>query len=248
MRKPDPASVASRTAARVVRGGPDRLWTYRDFADLNAPTTAVAAALSRLARAGGLRRIRRGVYYRPGTTAFGETRPTPDATLAASLRRQGVRGVAAGLEAWRHLGLTTQVNAAPLVATSRRLRLAPVAGYRVRTTTRPGTDWKRRNERAVLDALRSLRRIPDATPEVVLVRLLLLLRSKRLDVPALLKMTSGEPPRVRALLGALLEEAGTRIVPPTELEELRGSLNPLTTYRIPEAVGRLKSAAAWNLR
>lgn len=248
MRRPDPSSSTSRLAARIARGGPDRLWTYRDFADLKAPTTAIAAALSRLARVGAIRRLRRGVYYRPGTTAFGETRPTPHAALEATLRRRGVRGVATGLEAWRRLGLTTQVAAVPLVATARRLRLSPVAGHRVRTTTRPDTNWKKWTERAVLDALRALRRIPDATPSSVMDRVLSLLKGRELDVPALLTMARGEPPRVRALLGALLEEAGPRVASKASLEELRRTLNPLSSYRIPEAAARLNAAETWGIR
>lgn len=248
MRRPDPSSIASRLAARITRGGVDRLWIYRDFTDLKVPTTAIAAALSRLTRTGTIRRLRRGVYYRPGTTAFGETRPSPAGALEATLRRRGVRAAGTGLEAWRRLGLTTQVTSVPFLATSRRLRLSPVIGHRVRIMTRPDTHWKKPNERAVLDALRALRRIPDATPGSVIDRVLALLKGRELDVPALLTMARGEPPRVRALLGTLLEEAGPRVVPKASLNELRGSLNPLTSYQIPEAAARLKAAKTWGIR
>jgi hypothetical protein len=100
----------------------------------------------------------------------------------------------------------------------------------------------------VLDALRALRRIPDATPESVIDRLLLLLKGNELDIPALLTMAQGEPPRVRALLGALLEEAGACVAHNESLKELRRSLNPLTSYGIPEAVARLKAAKIWGIR
>jgi hypothetical protein len=247
MRTTDPSSLASRITARIVRGGGDRLWTYRDFADLDAPATAIATTLSRLARKRMLQRIRRGVYYRPDTTVLGETQPDPHAALDATLRRNRVRGVSTDLEAWRRLGLTTQVTAVPTIATPRRHRLASVAGHPVRTRVRGTTPAGLHNERAVLDALRSLRRIPGATPAEVLHRILLLIKGGKLDAAALAKMARREPPRVRALVGALLEEAGADAVPPSLLGELRRSLNPATRYRMPEAAAWLKSAASWGI-
>jgi Family of unknown function (DUF6088) len=249
MNSPSRSSLANRIAARIKRGGTDKLWTLRDFADLEASGTATAATLSRLARRGVLRRVRRGVYYRPGKTLFGETRPDPHATLSATLRRLGVPAAATGVDAWRRLGLTTQHGAVPVVATPRRLRLAPVAGHRVRTTVRPATSRADHGECAVLDALRNLRRIPDTTPAAVLDRLTELIADRRIDVPKLLEMARREPPRVRALLGALLEHA--RPSDPTighALATLRHSLNPLTTYRLREVAGHLPTAARWHIR
>ena len=100
----------------------------------------------------------------------------------------------------------------------------------------------------MLDALRVLRRIPGATPGNVLDRLRLLLREGKLDLPTLVKMGRREPPRVRALLGALIEEANLPGEIDGLLAVLRGSLNPLTNFRIPEAADHLRKAAAWNIR
>jgi hypothetical protein len=95
------------------------------------------------------------------------------------------------------------------------------------------------DERAVLDALRSLRRIPDATPAEVLHRIL--------DAAALAKLVRREPPRVRALVGALLEEAGAAAVPPSLPMNSVARSTRLTRYRMPEAAAWLKSAADWGI-
>ena len=246
MRTPDPTSVASRVAARIARGAGDRLWTYENFQDLSAPPTAVAAALSRLTRKGTLRRIRRGVYYRPVATAFGESRPDPEAALKVALRRRGAGATPSGLEAWRRLGLTSQVTSEAELVSSGRIRISPVLGQKVRASVRPLGAPSAADERAVLDALRALRRIPGTTPATVLDWARLLLRGK-VDLPRLARMARREPPRVRALLGALLEDSGARGTAAIR-EELRRSLNPLTTYRIPGVVGHLRSARAWSIR
>jgi hypothetical protein len=83
-------------------------------------------------------------------------------------------------------------------------------------------------------------------PVPVLDWVRLLLRDG-VDLPRLARMARREPPRVRALLGALLEDSRARGTAAIR-QELRRSLNPLTTYRIPGVVGYLGSAHAWNIR
>ena len=246
MRRPNPASLASRLATRVSRGPGDRIWTYEDFADLESPMTAVAAALSRLTRKGILRRIRRGMYYKPAITRFGESRPDPNSAIEAALRGHGTLGIVTGLEAWRRLGLTTQITSESMLISSKRLRISPVMGHRVRAAIRSSARGSRGNERAVLDALRAIRRIPGTTPDSVLDWARFHLRAGTLDFPALVRMAKKEPPRVRALLGALMEDASLKDTEDMR-DILRSSLNPLTTYRIPGALEHLKTAKEWNI-
>jgi predicted transcriptional regulator of viral defense system len=75
--------VANQVRQRIERRG-ERFWRHEDFDDL--PPTAVAMALSRLARDGALRRVRKGVYYRPRQTAFGPSVPAASAAAAQTLR------------------------------------------------------------------------------------------------------------------------------------------------------------------
>jgi hypothetical protein len=246
-------SIAHAVRSRILRAGPDRLWTYADFRGLNR--IAVAAALSRLAKTGELRRVRRGVYYRPKPSLFGPSKPDPAALTDAVLRARGERPVASGVEAYSSLGLTTQVSGAVSRATRRRVARNAVPGVRFHASPRPLDAQKgiRSEERTALDALRDIARIPDARPAEILRRLAMLIRSGDLDYVRLAKYARVEPPRVRALLGALGEElrhanAGRR-VPLEVLEELREGLNPLSTFRIPGARDALPHAAsAWRIK
>ncbi len=54
-----------------------------------------------------------------------------------------------------------------------------------------------------------------------------------------------EPPRVRALLGAIGETAGVDV---GKLVPLRKSLNPITVYRIAGVVPVLKDSSVWNIK
>ena len=161
----------------------------------------------------------------------------------------------AGVSAFNRLGLTTQVSAAVTRAARRRAAPAKIGGIRLYTTARPLDAQKgiRPDERAALEALRQLTRIPDTTPRAVLDRLNMLMRQEVLDFGRLAKFARAEPPRVRALLGALGEELqhahrGTR-VPAEALEALRKSLNPLTAFVVRGAREALPHAAhAWRIK
>ena len=253
MNKPRSSSVAGEVRRRILRGVADKLWSFEDFADLDP--LAVAAALSRLNKTGELRRVRRGLYHRPRTTAFGASSPDPDAVADAAMRRVGVKPLAAGVAQYNRLGLTTQVSGAEIVrASTRPMRPAPPArGLRMRTRVRPLHRQPdiHPEERAALDALREVRSIPDADPATVLNRLKMLLSTGRLDYGRLARYALAEPPRVRALLGAIGEDLlaeSDRPVDRAAVERLRQSLNAFSRYGLPARAHRtLAHAASWRI-
>ena len=246
-------SIAHAVATRVRRGGDDRLWTYVDFPGVGRG--ALAAALSRMVKAKELTRVRRGVYYRPKTTLFGVSRPDPEALVDAVLRARGEGTVPSGAGALNRLGLTTQVSGVVTRATRHRAPPTPVGRVTLYSTPRPIDAQKgiRPGERAALEALRKITHVPDARPGDVLRRVAMLVRSGDLDFVRLARFARPEPPRVRALLGALGEELRqarvTRRVPARVLDELRASLNPLTSFTVRGARAALpRAAAAWRIK
>ena len=52
------------------------------------------------------------------------------------------------------------------------------------------------------------------------------------------------PPRVRALLGSILEQINSK----SDLSKLKSSLNPITVYKIGIDASILKSAKFWNIQ
>lgn len=253
MNRPREHSVARLVRDRILRGGPDRLWTYADFPGVDR--LALAAALSRLAKEGLLTRVRRGIYYRPKSTLFGTSHPHPEHLIDAVIRQRGDRAVPSGVEHYSRLGLTTQVSGTITRAARRPGPRKIVPGLSARIRRRPLERQKgiRPDERVALDALREVSRIPDSSPRDVLLRLKTLIRIGHLDFSRLARFARAEPPRVRALLGALgediQEEGSERLaVPSNELESLRKGLNPLTTYRVQGAGSALKHGARWHIR
>jgi len=251
-RTPD-QSIAHAVAQRILRGGDDRLWTYADFRGMGR--AAVAAALSRLTRAGKLARVRRGVYYRPRTTMFGLSMPDPEALADAILLARGEMPVGGGSDSFNRLGLTTQTSAVVTRPTRRRAGRTSLGNSELLTSTRPLQAQRgiRAEERTALDALRNISRIPDARPAQVLVRLKMMIESGALRFDRLARYARAEPPRVQALLGALGDQlrqtTPTRRVSTADLEALHKRLNPLTTYAIPGAREIVPLAASrWRIR
>jgi hypothetical protein len=238
------ASISRIVARKIERGGAGRLWTYSDFTPHSE--SAVAAALSRLKKKGVVKRVRKGVYYLPKPSRFGDAGPDPTRVAEAVLRHRGVPAVSSGLPAYNALGLTTQVSPVAVFdvenktsslrtgTTFGRIRLRPVKRVR----------GLRTEERAILDSLRDIRDIPDATPDEVIHKITKLLSSGDVDYRRIASAAKREPPRVRALVGLL----GTLLGEDRNLlNELRGTLNNTTRFKI----GLLKAipeARDWGIQ
>ena len=128
---------------------PAEVWTPGDFADLGS-RAAVDKTLQRLAAAGDLRRIDRGLYDRPRKNSLTGKPIVPDyrAVIRAVTRRDQARVVVDGMTAANDLGLTTAVPARIEVLVDARLKpielgkqvihFKPAAPSRLYWAGRPG--------------------------------------------------------------------------------------------------------------
>ena len=133
--------------------------TPKDFLDLGS-REAVDQALSRLAKAGRLRRIGHGLYDAPRiSNVLNRTAPVDlDAAIAALARRDGVRIIPDGLVAANHLGLTNAVPAKASYVTDGHTRTLKIDGRTVRFRhAGPNVmQWAGRPAAPVVQALRWL--------------------------------------------------------------------------------------------
>ena len=143
-------SVAPEVRKRVLASR-DCFWRPEDF---DGSPDAVAQTLSRLARVGELRRVRRGLYWRGTTTRLGMAPPPTDrlAGEVADGRGTGPAEWSAALA----LGLSTQIPRRETIAVPGR---APRNPGTIRFVSRAAST-KRRDERlrpvevALLEVLR----------------------------------------------------------------------------------------------
>ena len=197
-------SIATEVAKRVLPSR-DRFWRPEDF---DGSPAAVTKALSRLARAEEVRRVRRGLYWRGASTRLGMA-PPPPSRLAGEV----VGGPGTGPAGWSAalaLGLSTQVPRRETIAVPGRAPRNPGA---VRFVSR-ASSTRRRDERlrpaeiALLEVLRDWDTLVEVSTSDAVARVGDLTDSGAVRVDRLVRAATTEPPRVREGLRGLLRAIG----------------------------------------
>lgn len=232
--------ITDRVRRRIERGG-ERLWRLEDFRDL--PSTAVAQALSRLARQGIVERLSKGVYYRARQTTFGKSLPNPAAIQKLASRRKRV--FPSGIAAANLLGFTTQTARRGEVATTALSLPRKLIGSDTVIHTRRPEAWAGLSDAdaALLDFLRRGGKTSELSTEET-VRRTVALFSEKGRFERLLNVADSEPPRVRAMMGAIGEQIGKK---PAALRKMRVSLNPFSRFDFGLLTG-LRYARNWQAK
>ena len=193
-------SVAAEVRRRVVSSR-NRFWRPEDF---DGSPDAVAQALSRLARNGDLRRIRRGLYWRGTSTRLGMA-PPPPGRLAGEVVDDTGTGPS-GWSAALALGLSTQVPRREAIAVPGR---APRSPGPVHYVSRAAST-KRRDEHlqpaevALFEVLRDWNSLVEMPTMDAVDRIARLVDSGAIRPDRLARASETEPPRVRERLRRLL--------------------------------------------
>ena len=154
------SSLKTAILARVENAKAGTIWTPRDFLDLGA-RDAVDKTLQRLSRAGGLRRVGRGLYDNPSFNGLTqEFNPAdPQQVVEAIARRDQIRVLMDGMTAANDLGLTNAVPAQVVVHTDSRPRSMSLGQMRIvfRPTAASKLYWAGRPAMHIVQALHWLR-------------------------------------------------------------------------------------------
>ena len=143
------------------------VWTPADFAKLGS-RAAIDKTLQRLAAAGELRRIDRGLYDRPRKNSLTGNDVVPDyrAVIRAITRRDNARFVVDGMTAANDLGLTTAVPARIEVLVDARLKPVKLGNQEIHFKTAAASRlyWAGRPAMRIVQALHWLQDVL-STPE-----------------------------------------------------------------------------------
>ena len=148
----------------------------------------------------------------------------------------------AGLSAANLLGLTTQVPARVELAVEDKRPMSP-RGVEFKPRMRTNRRDLGSREVALLEVLRDVHHLSDLSADATKSRLLDVLGDKTLR-SRILRAAAHEPPRVRAMVGALAELAGAGS---DELRQLHRTLNPTTKFDF-GPLTTLSNAKAWAAR
>ena len=165
------AGVASKIM-KIARGHGRGDWvcSAKDFLDLGS-RTAVDQALSRLAKAGKLRRVGRGLYDLPRANPLLKTASPAktDSVVSAVARRRGLRIVPDNIAAANAMGLTNAVPARPVYVTDGPARTIAIDGHsiKLRTASTYLRPWLDSPARPVVQALLWLGKDLASSPETI---------------------------------------------------------------------------------
>jgi hypothetical protein len=236
----NPTSSAAISVWQEISSGAQKYWRPSDFPHL--PKAAVLQTLSRLCRAGRLERVSKGIYYFPHPTRFGRSRPST-AEIQQLSTPQNL--LPAGITAANLLGFTTQNSFSGEYATSANSFPLKIAGTSVRIHTRRPAAWHNLlpMDAALLDFLRSRGQLSELTP-LETKRKLLTYFQEDSRFKRLMKVIGTEPPRVRAMIGAIGQEIKEH---EQSLELIRQSLNPVSKFDF-GILSNLQYAREWQAK
>lgn len=221
-------------------------FTYQTLSVKADEYAATAKALERLIKKDVIKRVSTGVFYKPKQTIFGELMPREEELLKNYLFDNDKRiAYITGLSLYNKLGLTTQVPKTIKIA-SRDKRIFASIGNLKGKPVKSYIDVSDKNYYIleILDALKDFKQIPDMDKKSGLLLLADRIKKwEKKDKTLLIKYALKYPPRVRAILGAILEN----FITSEDVKPLKESLNPLSQYEYNIVETILPNAKNWNI-
>jgi hypothetical protein len=231
------------TVDRLPKG---YIFTYNDFTTNVNKKEAVIKALNRMVKSGKIAKLAKGKYYKPENTPFGNLEPNQAQVVKDLLEENGkIIGYLTGYSIYNQLGLTTQVSNTIQIGKNQIRPSFKRERYTISFVKQKNTITKENIPLLqILDAIRNIKKIPDANIESSCKRFLAILKElAEKEISTLIRLALKYPPATRALLGALLEQ-----LQQSKLGEvLLKSLNPITKYKLTGAAKVISTTEKWNI-
>ena len=223
------------------------VFTASDFPIDVTKQKSVNKILENLTKAGKIRRLSKGRYYKTKTTEFGELLPDSYQIVKDLLEENGKQiGYITGYQIFNELGLTTQVSAILQIGTIKDKKSTKRSYYRIKFVKQ----WNAITKENIpllqlLDCLRFFKNIPDTMPKESCQKLLYLLSELNENQKSKIKKLAIKyTPQAVALLGAILEALN----PKEDVEMLKKTLNFQTFYKLSIPQEILPTQKKWNIR
>lgn len=221
------------------------------YADLDiepANFATAAKAIERLQKKGTIKKVSKGLFYKPEMSIFGVMPPNYDLILKNYLYKNGERvGYITGGVLYNQLNLTTQNYFRTKVATNRSRKKIEISWLKTNSVKAYATVTEENYPLlGILDAIKDIKLISDTSASKA-VRILMpkIKVFAKKDIESLIQYALQYPPRVRALLGAIIENI---FYDEFNLEFLKKSLNPSTTFKLRIKNTDLPTIQNWNIK
>lgn len=221
---------------------------YDDLGIAPANFFTAAKALERLQKKGAIKKISKGIFYKPEISIFGAMPPNYESILQNYLYEGDKRtGYVTGYVLYNQLNLTTQMAFTTKIATNNRNRKKIEIGWLKTVSVKAYVEVTEENYQllGILDALKDIKSIPDSSASNALKILMPKIKEfTKKDIENLIQYSLKYPPRVRALLGAIIQNIFSEEF---DLTSLKKSLNPSTTFKLGIKNTDLQTIQNWNI-
>lgn len=239
-------TLATQIRTRIKKIPEGRSFGYADLGIAKENYQTAAKALERLQIKGFIKKMSKGIFFRPEQTVFGELKPDYSEQLRPYLFENGKRiAYETGFSLYNRMGLTTQMAFRIKIA-SRSKRISINRGALQADAVKSYAEVTEENYELLgfLDAIKDIKRIPDC-PVSRAVKILSseINKLNEKQIAELVKYAVLYPPRVRALVGAMLENLKIK----SDTEKLKQSLNPLSKIKLGLKENELPTIQNWNI-
>ena len=239
--------LATDIRMRIKNLPEGKTFGYNNLRIAREDYTTAAKALERLQKQGVIKKVSKGVFYKPEQTVFGELKPDYSELLRSYLFENGKRiAYETGTSLYNRMGLTTQLAFRIKIA-SRGKRININRGTLKADAVKSYAEVTDSNYETlgILDAFKDIKRIPDCSETQAVSRLSAIVKKLNdKQIASLIKYALLYPPRVRALVGVILENNGSKL---RGLENLKASINPLTTIKLGLKETDLPNKSKWYI-
>jgi hypothetical protein len=240
-------SLANKIRNRVSELTEGVTFGYADLGIDKTEYQSAAKVLERMQAKKLIRKTTKGIFYKPKQSVFGEVVPNYGDQLRLYLFEKGKRiGYETGVSIYNKMGLTTQM-AYQIKIASRSKRIFINRGALKATAVKSYAEVTEDNYEllGLLDAIKDIKAIPDCT----ITKAVAIITSKiqglsKIQLNEFIKYALLYPSRVRALLGAILENNNKY----SKTDVLKDSLNPLTKIKLGISDKDLPTIKNWYIK
>ena len=240
-------NVSKKIEEKIKTIGVGNIFTYKDLAIKKEEYIAGSKKIERLIKKGIIERYSTGRFYKPKQTVFGKLKPDEEKIISPYLFSDGKRiAYVTGLSLYNKMGLTTQIPTTISIA-SRKKRICisreNIKANAVKSYVEVTNDNYKFLE--LLDAFKDFKKIPDLDKKSatkILTNKILELNNKQ--IKKIINLALEYPPRVRAFLGAVLENIDKNL----DTKKLEDSLNPFTTFSLGITEDILSTVEKWRIK
>lgn len=241
-------SIQLSIQKKIDRLASGRIITYQNLSGLYQDYPhAVAKGMERLVKQGILIRQKPGVFYKPEQGRFGPLRVKESEILRQFMYENGrLIGYLSGPDAFRALGISTQVSSTITIATTKKRRKIKLEGLSIRfVQSRVKTIQKNDIPKLqLLDVLTRVKKAQGVDVDEALKKVgAILMGYSAEEKERAFQLAKKYGPRTKALMGAILQNIGSNDL----ALKLKADLNPLSSYNVGVSFNVLPNKVEWSI-